>query len=114
MRPSLWSATTAAVASTVSWSSGSPTAYPAAMPEVETSVWSTSIGDVDVSVDADGVAVVEFRRPPANYFDVELIAAIADAYKALGADDRCRAILLCSEGRHFCAGADFSGDGPSS
>ena len=28
---------------------------------------------------------------------------------ALDADPRCRAILLCSEGKHFCAGADLSG-----
>ncbi len=66
-------------------------------------------GDVSVEVGPDFVATVELHRPPANYFDVALIRAVAEAYEALDADDRCRAIVLCSEGRHFCAGADFTG-----
>ena len=64
-----------------------------------------------MSVDADHVATVEFDRPPHNHFDVELIAALADAYAVLDEDPACRAILLCSCGRHFCAGANFAGAG---
>ncbi len=56
----------------------------------------------------DHVAVVEFSRPPYNYFDAELIRQIADAYQQLDADPACRAIVLCSAGRHFCAGANFA------
>src|SRR5438128_1856760 len=60
----------------------------------------------DVTVDvSDHVATVEIHRPPANYFDADLIRDLADAYQALEAGDACRAIVLCSEGRHFCAGA---------
>jgi enoyl-CoA hydratase/carnithine racemase len=66
-------------------------------------------GDVGVELTSDGVATVELQRPPSNYFDVELIGSLADAYEALGSDPRCRAILLCSQGRHFCAGAKFGG-----
>jgi enoyl-CoA hydratase/carnithine racemase len=66
------------------------------------------IGDVSVEVGDDHVAVVEIHRPPNNFFDVELIRALASAYESLDADPACRAILLCSEGKHFCAGADFS------
>jgi 2-(1,2-epoxy-1,2-dihydrophenyl)acetyl-CoA isomerase len=63
----------------------------------------------DVGVDRDGhVAVVEMRRPPNNFFDVALIGAIADAVDELAAGG-CRAAVLASEGRHFCAGADFGG-----
>ena len=66
--------------------------------------------DVEVNVDATTfVATVELRRPPNNFFDVALIRAVADAYEALDDDPACRAIVLCAEGRHFCAGADFSG-----
>jgi 2-(1,2-epoxy-1,2-dihydrophenyl)acetyl-CoA isomerase len=61
-----------------------------------------------VRVCDDHVATVEFDRPPHNHFDVELITALADAYAALEEDLRCRAILLCSAGRHFCAGANFA------
>jgi enoyl-CoA hydratase/carnithine racemase len=68
----------------------------------------TRPGDVEVTVHADGVATVELRRPPENFFDLELIRSIADAYETLDVDPRCRAIVLCSEGRHFCAGADLS------
>jgi enoyl-CoA hydratase/carnithine racemase len=66
----------------------------------------------DVTVDLDGnVATVEIHRPPHNYFDPELIGLIADAVTALDDEPAARAVLLCSEGRNFCAGADF---GPGS
>jgi 2-(1,2-epoxy-1,2-dihydrophenyl)acetyl-CoA isomerase len=65
--------------------------------------------DVTVVLDDDFVATVELHRPPENYFDRELLQALGDAYQALDADPRCRAIVLCSEGRHFCAGADLAG-----
>jgi len=54
------------------------------------------------------VAIVEICRPPHNYFDIPMIGAIADAFEALEADDDCRAIVLCSQGSSFCAGADFA------
>jgi enoyl-CoA hydratase/carnithine racemase len=69
----------------------------------------SSYGDVSVEVDEHHVATVTIQRPPDNYFDQPLIASIADAYEALDADERCRAIVLRSEGKHFCAGADFAG-----
>jgi enoyl-CoA hydratase/carnithine racemase len=62
---------------------------------------------VTVAVDAAHVATVEIHRPPANYFDAAMIRELADAYEALDADPACRAILLCSEGKHFCAGANL-------
>jgi 2-(1,2-epoxy-1,2-dihydrophenyl)acetyl-CoA isomerase len=58
--------------------------------------------------ESTGVAVVEFSRPPFNYFDAQLIKAIGDMYSDLDANPRCRAIVLASSGKHFCAGADFS------
>ncbi len=64
-----------------------------------------------VAIDEQHVATVEFARPPHNHFDIDLIAAIADAYQALDDDEACRAIVLCSSGRHFCAGANFAGSG---
>jgi 2-(1,2-epoxy-1,2-dihydrophenyl)acetyl-CoA isomerase len=68
---------------------------------------SQQFGDVTLEVGDDHVAVVEIHRPPANYFDVHLIRDLAGAYGQAGQE--ARAIVLCSEGRHFCAGADFSG-----
>src|SRR5580698_3693161 len=57
------------------------------------------------------VATLEINRPPSNYFSVGLIGQIADACDDLAAGGNCRAIVLCSAGRVFCAGADFSADG---
>jgi enoyl-CoA hydratase/carnithine racemase len=63
----------------------------------------------DLGVSSEGpVAIVEIRRPPENFFDLELIRSIADTYEALDDDPACRAIVLCSEGKHFCAGANFA------
>ena len=67
-----------------------------------------TFGDVTVSTGDDHVAVVEIQRPPNNFFDVELIRSLAAAYEAVDGRPECRAILLCSEGRHFCAGVDFT------
>ena len=53
------------------------------------------------------VGIVEINRPPHNYFDKELISALAEAFDAFAASGK-RAILLCAAGRNFCAGADFS------
>ena len=65
----------------------------------------------DIGVDIAGfVATVEIRRPPNNFFDLSLINQIADAFEALDADDKCRAVVLAAQGKSFCAGANF-GDG---
>jgi len=63
----------------------------------------------DVTIELAGhVAIVEIHRPPNNFFDTALIKGIADAYERLDDDVECRAIVLCAQGKHFCAGADFS------
>jgi enoyl-CoA hydratase/carnithine racemase len=62
---------------------------------------------VTVAVDDAHVATVEIHRPPANYFDAALIKELGDAYETIDANRSCRVILLCSEGKHFCAGANL-------
>ncbi|QFU92518.1 enoyl-CoA hydratase/isomerase family protein [Amycolatopsis sp. YIM 10] len=59
----------------------------------------------------DGVGLLELRRPPNNFFDEQLIGAIVDAARELDDDSRCRALVLASAGKHFCAGADFGAGG---
>jgi enoyl-CoA hydratase/carnithine racemase len=67
----------------------------------------------DIAVERTGnVALVEIRRPPNNFFDIALIHEIAAALEALDADGGCRATVLASQGKVFCAGANF-GDGGS-
>jgi enoyl-CoA hydratase/carnithine racemase len=67
----------------------------------------------DLGVELDGpIAIVEIQRPPNNFFDVGLVRAIGDAFHALDQEPDCRAIVLASQGKNFCAGANF-GDGRS-
>jgi enoyl-CoA hydratase/carnithine racemase len=66
----------------------------------------TSFADLAVTLTGH-VATVEIQRPPANYFDLALIDALASAYEYLEDEPDCRAIVLGSDGRHFCAGANF-------
>jgi enoyl-CoA hydratase/carnithine racemase len=68
---------------------------------------STANAELGIEV-RDHVAIVELRRPPHNFFDLALVAALADAFEALEADAAVRAIVLCAQGSAFCAGADFS------
>lgn len=64
---------------------------------------------VRVEIGDDFVAAVEICRPPNNFFSMDVIGGVADALESLDGDPACRAVVLCSEGKHFCAGADFSG-----
>jgi 2-(1,2-epoxy-1,2-dihydrophenyl)acetyl-CoA isomerase len=68
-----------------------------------------AFGDVRARLSDDRVGTAEITRPPDNFFDVALIASLADAYAWLDEEAGARAIVLCSEGKHFCAGADFTG-----
>ncbi|MEE4361088.1 MAG: enoyl-CoA hydratase/isomerase family protein [Pseudomonadales bacterium] len=62
----------------------------------------------DIAVTLEGaVATVEIQRPPHNFFDRALITQLADAFEGLDAHPDCRAIVLCAQGRNFCAGANF-------
>jgi len=64
--------------------------------------------DSDVTVELDNyIALVEFHRPPHNFFDVSLLKGIADAFHALDRESDCRVIVLASEGKSFCAGAQL-------
>ncbi|MEO0730581.1 MAG: enoyl-CoA hydratase/isomerase family protein [Pseudomonadota bacterium] len=72
-------------------------------------------GELDADLSRDGIVVasrgmiaeVMIDQPPLNYFDHRMIAAMAEAFDALGERDTCRAIVLTAAGRVFCAGADF-------
>jgi enoyl-CoA hydratase/carnithine racemase len=60
-----------------------------------------TFGDVRAWVGDDLVGTAEIARPPDNFFDVDLIASLADAYAWLDGQAGARAVVLCSEGKHF-------------
>lgn len=53
------------------------------------------------------VACVVFRNPPSNFATIALMRGIADALARVDADPALRAVVLASEGKPFCAGADL-------
>ena len=65
--------------------------------------------ELNITVGDDFVATLEIDRPPHNYFDHTLIKNLADAFAALDEDDGVRAVVLCANGKSFCAGANFGG-----
>lgn len=66
---------------------------------------------VEVSFD-DHIGTVILRRPPNNYYDLDDMTALVDAVEHVAAEPACRVVVLASEGRNFCAGAQFGGDEP--
>jgi enoyl-CoA hydratase/carnithine racemase len=68
---------------------------------------SQSDGTVDTTI-AGHVALVRLRRPPHNLLTEPLLRNLADEIQSLAG--RCRAAVIASEGRSFCAGADFRSD----
>ena len=63
--------------------------------------------DLGITVE-NKVAVVEIQKPPNNFFDTALIENLASVFSKMDEGDDVRAIVLCSDGKHFCAGNDFS------
>ena len=53
------------------------------------------------------VGIIRFARPPKNHFSTPLLERIAAALERADFEPKVRSIVLCSEGRNFCAGADL-------
>ncbi len=65
-------------------------------------------GILDVEISGDGVATVWLNRPDVhNAFNEGLIAALSQAFDALGRDEAVRVVILRGRGANFCAGADL-------
>lgn len=71
------------------------------------------MSEVTITHSDDYVATVEIHRPPNNFIDVSLAEALADAFEQVDRSG-ARSIVLCSEGKHFCAGADLGGQSSAS
>ncbi len=56
------------------------------------------------------VAELVFSNGSNNHVNVRLLQKLADALEELDGDASCRAVVLASEGKAFCAGADLARD----
>ena len=65
------------------------------------------IGDVHIAREGH-VASLTIRKPPTNSVSVDLMRDLADALEGLGKEADIRAVVLASEGKVYCAGADLS------
>ena len=60
---------------------------------------------------ADGVATVTLADSATlNAAGLDMVEELIDAFRALAADPRVRAVILTGEGRGFCSGANLSDD----
>ena len=62
---------------------------------------------VRVEQDERGVATVSMNKPPVNALGSELVDDLTAAASSLSEDQSVRCVVLRSEGKHFCAGADL-------
>jgi enoyl-CoA hydratase/carnithine racemase len=63
----------------------------------------------NIIVDYAGhVAIIEIQRPPNNHVSIALVRDLADALTTIDVNDAIRCSVLQTEGRNFCAGADFA------
>lgn len=66
-----------------------------------------------ITVTTEGhVATVVIDRAPHNHVNARLVGALADVFEEIARDDAIRAIVLATEGKVFCGGADLTGDKP--
>jgi enoyl-CoA hydratase/carnithine racemase len=75
----------------------------------------TQHGHIHLERRGDHIARVKIDKPPHNNVSVELMKDLADVLEAADGDRECRAVILSSTGKSFCAGADLtsrSTDGP--
>lgn len=54
------------------------------------------------------VGIVELDNPPHNYFSIGMLKAINARLEAFEHDRTVRSVVLCANGKSFCAGADLN------
>jgi len=65
-------------------------------------------GDVQSTIDENGIATIEFHHPLSNSLPGRVLKKLADTITALGEQNEAKVIVLKSSGeRAFCAGASF-------
>jgi cyclohexa-1,5-dienecarbonyl-CoA hydratase len=63
--------------------------------------------NIEMRITGD-LARIVLRRPPLNYLNLELMQAFESHIDSLGDSPECRALIVESEGKAFCAGLDIA------
>lgn len=64
---------------------------------------------VEIERVTEEVSAIRLQRPERlNAINYELVAALHDALDDVGAEDRCKVVILTGAGRAFCAGLDLA------
>ena len=65
-------------------------------------------GNVELSINENGIATIEFSHPLSNSLPGKILAKLTDTISEAGANDSVKVIILRSSGeRAFCGGASF-------
>jgi methylglutaconyl-CoA hydratase len=65
-------------------------------------------GNVELSINENGIATIEFSHPLSNSLPGKILAKLTDTITEAGANDSVKVIILRSSGeRAFCGGASF-------
>jgi enoyl-CoA hydratase len=68
----------------------------------------TTFETLDLAFPCEHVTTIRLARPDAlNALNYMLVGELHDALDLVGADDRCRVVVLTGSGRGFCAGLDL-------
>lgn len=63
---------------------------------------------ISVDISPRGIATITLNRPErSNALDQQTLDDLAAQFRALGANDRVRVVVLRGAGKHFCSGADL-------
>jgi enoyl-CoA hydratase len=67
----------------------------------------TAFHHLHVTVDDDGIALVELDRPPVNAVNQEMYREIRELFSTIADDPAIKVVVLSGRGKHFCAGNDL-------
>ncbi len=68
----------------------------------------TIMGECTCHIDEKGIALVTLSNPPMNAFDEEMLIALEETVRMIGADAACKVAVITGDGPTFIVGADVN------
>jgi enoyl-CoA hydratase len=67
----------------------------------------TAFQHLHVTVDDEGIALVELDRPPVNAINQEMYSELHALFSTIADDPAVKVVVLTGRGKHFCGGNDL-------